>query len=1022
MAGQRWLIELQAVDSHTLLSLVSLIYSGHFNGNQEQVFSAAQSLGIEFPQQHQKERQAGNKGQRQYREDAEYTKVDVREGDEGMAKRMQTGSVKEMRESGTQTEDGTQTNERETPTEMECVDTQNFQTIPVYLIDQSTHFVNQEPFIYTNAQDATLEIQTITGHPEKIPATYDILAMAPETRVCHTVSESAFQINMYSSDYQACTPVPSNPPPTCSTSVDLLEIGGLPASAIMEFEQIEGNTTGVNNNFLHSSHRGKKEQGCLSRGAKEFKKSRARSRGGGRVTEVGGRGCKRQNHMERWGWVAGLAWMGQGGGRVGRKMDTRTTVKQRMKVFQRRRGRGALVKGGETRGWTGIHASNEGKDDPSRPRRPRGRPRLRPLPSASRSLYDQNLVQSPDLTLLHTVPFLPASQVEPTPHIDSFLDDIMAGLHSLPLVPAENQHGFMSSTNSNVQSVSNIAYSVQSHSNSAEPSEVRPPEGELGDILDHFLRTFEQHVGGCSLDMGTETSQEQSEDLSLIKKVNGIQLDKESEDSHPSTIPCNNSFKTCTQLEPPQSSSNHQQILHADISQTSITLTPSNQMQYGSSSVNPTVPEQTQSSGLEQQVSSCPSQGLELEKPSEDQNIKKEHQFRMMTRSQSLKRKLDTDLNISKVLNEKECSNNTSDLTEKKSPRMVCLCCKAKPCKSKERVSDPSMDKNKERQREMHSTRNSLRKRSHREVRSEPKPDKRTKSLGSGRDGVNGDGNKRIIEDRRHGFNSRIFEEKYKGKSCNESLKEIGFKSLNCGKRTGRLEDDVQVGCITAVPQTGQLPIKNTIEKTYGELATSALKKMEILLQIQNENETKQKRDKKQIKKHVKKMANRPILELGPEKRNIPFQLDQPLNSAREEVDINGRSSLCTSESSQNTIDSCLSELVSPQNALSPCSELLASSSKNLTLKMTDLTLLPGATPQPTPAAQVSDSLPDLLTSRTEEMLQASESSDGDELDVLAVSSPMSELASRSAVIWEAGLSTEEEEDVEIDIVGVEFN
>lgn len=346
MAGQRWRIELQAMDARTLLSLVNLIYSGNLNRNQEHVLSAAQSLGIEFPQQQQKEKQD--------REDAEYCKMHVSEGDE----RMRTCRVKEMRESGTQTKDKTQTNERETQTEIACVDTQNIQTIPVYLIDQLTHIVNQGP---SNAQDAALAMQTIHGHQDNIP-TYDILAIAPETRVDSTVSESAFQINPLSSAYEASTSVPVNPSPICSTSVDLLEIGGLPANTTREFQQDEGNITCVNN-VLHSLDTGKKEQGCLrgAKGENVFKKPRARSRGGGRVTEVGGRGHKRTSHNGRCGWVAGLAQKGQGGGKVGRKMDGRSTVKQMMRVFQRRQGRGALVKTGEGKGWTGMHASSEGK-------------------------------------------------------------------------------------------------------------------------------------------------------------------------------------------------------------------------------------------------------------------------------------------------------------------------------------------------------------------------------------------------------------------------------------------------------------------------------------------------------------------------------------------------------------------------------------------------------------------------------------------------------------------------------------
>lgn len=54
--------------------------------------------------------------------------------------------------------------------------------------------------------------------------------------------------------------------------------------------------------------------------------------------------------MERWGLVARLAWWGQGGGRVGRMLETRSTGKNPMRAFRRRQVREALVEAGEARG------------------------------------------------------------------------------------------------------------------------------------------------------------------------------------------------------------------------------------------------------------------------------------------------------------------------------------------------------------------------------------------------------------------------------------------------------------------------------------------------------------------------------------------------------------------------------------------------------------------------------------------------------------------------------------------------
>lgn len=396
--------------------------------------------------------------------------------------------------------------------------------------------------------------------------------------------------------------------------------------------------------------------------------------------------------------------------------------------------------------------------------------------------------------------------MEPNPSIDSFLDDFVAGLHSLPLVPAETQHGFMSSTNSNVL---NTSYSVQSHSNSAKHAEVRSPEGEMGDILEQFLRTFEQHVGGCNLEMGMETTEEQSESFSMISKVKGTQIDKESEESHLGTIPSNN------QLEPSQSST----TLYADILQN-----------FNTSTSNQTVPEKTRVSGLKRR------HYLKLENPSKDQIIMKESEFRMLTRSQSLKRKPDTDIKISMGLSKKECrikrSKNTLDFTKKENPKLISFCDKRRhiQCTTKSSKSKETVRKSKATQGQSKNDREIL------PVRNSHSKSQRHL--------------KKVRPEAKSNISARRVE---KGQTCDKRLKERSY-SRSCRRRTEKLENDV--GCIT-VPQTEQLPIKD-IAHNYQEITSPALKKrMEILLQIQNEKG------------------------LGPDKQSLPVQLGHPLNAGR---------------------------------------------------------------------------------------------------------------------------------------------
>lgn len=377
-AGQRRLIELQAVDACTLLSLVSLLYSGQLHENREQVLSAAQMLGIELPQWQEEERHGENVGRRKERE----KEVDAREWDDRMTRRTDKGSGGEkakIRESGTQTECGREMDERHAQTELACSESQSIKTI--YLIDKSTCSTNQELSSYMDIHDTVLTLQA--SHPERKSTTCDVLAMDPETGDHHTVSETgcASQIYLYSLETSHHQP---------STSVTLHPHNGFPdqsmvvppagADALNDLKQFEGNIPGFISYFLDSTQSQiirRRGQGCARDGAKEgqvVKRARERSTGRGSVREWvkwmgGGRGGRRQKHKERCGLVARLAWRGQGGGRVGRLLETRSTGKNSMRAFQRRRGKEALVEAGEARGRgrrgqsgkAGTNAGSEGQ-------------------------------------------------------------------------------------------------------------------------------------------------------------------------------------------------------------------------------------------------------------------------------------------------------------------------------------------------------------------------------------------------------------------------------------------------------------------------------------------------------------------------------------------------------------------------------------------------------------------------------------------------------------------------------------
>ncbi|XP_016429103.1 uncharacterized protein LOC107756473 isoform X3 [Sinocyclocheilus rhinocerous] len=131
-------------------------------------------------------------------------------------------------------------------------------------------------------------------------------------------------------------------------------------------------------------------------------------------------------------------------------------------------------------------------------RRRRGRPRKRPLPKPDVSQNfsgisppDQKTLNPPALSMLHTAALPAANQTSLTQPMDWLIDDVIA---QLPFMPS-NQNGI--TVDSNMDHTR-----TQSSVKLTDLGIVQPQsEGELTDILDSFLRTFEQHVGVCDSDV-----------------------------------------------------------------------------------------------------------------------------------------------------------------------------------------------------------------------------------------------------------------------------------------------------------------------------------------------------------------------------------------------------------------------------------------------------------------------------------------------------------------------------------------
>ncbi|XP_066505077.1 uncharacterized protein [Hoplias malabaricus] len=514
VSGQRRLIELNHVDSFTLLSLVSLLYSGTLDTNRKDVLTAAELLGIQVPQQ-QGGQSTGETERRRSPDTA-------RHHGGRLEKR---GSEEEIRDCSTQTDSERETDERETQTDHPCSDSQ-----------QNIHSTGHRTCLSISQGHETCRTDSPMLHraempPEKTPHTYDVLSMDPETKGCHLVSETVSQLLVCPPEFlnhHPPTPFIPNTPASSTTCVQhgpLLSGQGGMEEVVEGYEQFEGNIPGFISYFLNGTcsqstrkrGRGRPRKRVGVRGEEAVRKARVRARSEGMFRRGRGRKGKGQSHGERWGWAPRLVWRGQGGGKVGRKLDVRSTGIQQMRRG-RGRGRGSFLQGewrdrGRQR-QRGAHADSKGQDGAPCLRSPRSGPHLYPsLPPCSPSFF-QNSTNSriPEYpSLLHTTSLPPDPQM-PSQPMDLLLDDIIAGLNFLPPVHSPDEPPEMVNTlPANDPPILKTTYFSMNSMERPTDRSHQQPEGELCDILDHFLSSFEQHISGCDFSTEEGTSVQQSQ-------------------------------------------------------------------------------------------------------------------------------------------------------------------------------------------------------------------------------------------------------------------------------------------------------------------------------------------------------------------------------------------------------------------------------------------------------------------------------------------------------------------------------
>ncbi|XP_041653035.1 uncharacterized protein LOC121516049 isoform X2 [Cheilinus undulatus] len=335
-----------------------------------------------------------------------------------------------------------------------------------------------------------------------------------------------------------------------------------------QLEQFQGNVSGYINYFLNpdkegGSRRGQprgRPRGGRAAGTRAGTSERGTRRPRARtVGKRAGRGALMQTvdvqsvgvgkiqkmFLQRWRFRTPRS--GQGGGAIGRRLCVKTReLLQPTKSYQRRRRCGKEWEKNQV-GEGSMQQSNQD----SLPVRPVQRAKQTTPASFSSppvSFYDAHHAlstplhpsPSPGLTsppasyisaapsLLHTTCLPPPAPAPNEPeHIDHLLEEVMMGLDILPNDNGDNS----SSQNRGSTNVPLVAGSTQvvgkggGVSSSSEPVLQQQGEGEINDMLENFLQSFEQHVDSCST-MEDVERRSQSSTKAILSKYRKSQSDE----------------------------------------------------------------------------------------------------------------------------------------------------------------------------------------------------------------------------------------------------------------------------------------------------------------------------------------------------------------------------------------------------------------------------------------------------------------------------------------------------------------
>ncbi|CAB1337288.1 unnamed protein product [Coregonus sp. 'balchen'] len=314
--------------------------------------------------------------------------------------------------------------------------------------------------------------------------------------------------------------------PICSTvdsdltwGMGLPEGGGLGPGGEGEaegFERFEGNIAGFISYFLDPAQpqeenlrgrRGRRRRtGGSKRGGTERRARRPRGGGGGARGTVKKKGSEvEQAVMEvsqrtrLWSWGVRACRMGRGGGMVGSKLYLKPReLMQPIKIRLKRRG--------QSKDWeiTGVEEERGGASR-------RGRKRGRGQQNAGQQLVPEDSAEQ----------------------FDPLLEDIMMGLDFACGGRQDAGRGVAVAAPSAMDTVTEMTGAGDRSGSAKSSSEVGPQqqhaEGELRDILDHFLRSFEQQVAASNpvaegQGEGARSTASLSEPYTALRNYSGAQM------------------------------------------------------------------------------------------------------------------------------------------------------------------------------------------------------------------------------------------------------------------------------------------------------------------------------------------------------------------------------------------------------------------------------------------------------------------------------------------------------------------